>query len=417
MSVLNDQYAALRMMYGKLPVFKSRRSSLRQCNSASSLVEDHFALLLPYTLSGTVYLASSRRDDQTCWRLVTESIGTGTRGGFLVTAMSLARRHVDPVDHPRDVEPFAFVEEIVEFADLMLRRLGVAFLTRIRPGPGTLNGVSGSTLNGFPLAELKGITAPDLDTEILRAAGVRLAVNSSRPAPSYDRELDIAVRYRRRFVLHHRLLKPMLRIASRFFGETPVSEVRDEIVAHASRKGARTFLDVACGENDLCLELAIEGSLALVVGNDVAWPQVELLQTRCTDLPARCVVMFTNHDATALPFEDAIFDVSLCKNALHHVEPSEAGRLIRETVRVARRAMVVEVMNPQYESKWGRLRHQYYLRFLKDAGVKFYSRSEFFDLTDLPSRRSFYERRTVKGVYMFALFEGAGLVPSRLRYG
>jgi ubiquinone/menaquinone biosynthesis C-methylase UbiE len=46
-------------------------------------------------------------------------------------------------------------------------------------------------------------------------------------------------------------------------------------------------------------------------------------------------------DALALPFRDASFDVVGCSLFIHHLEPSEIVRFVREGLRVARHAFVI----------------------------------------------------------------------------
>src|SRR4029077_8347431 len=47
-------------------------------------------------------------------------------------------------------------------------------------------------------------------------------------------------------------------------------------------------------------------------------------------------IHFTRADAKALPFQDASFDVVTCNLTLHHFDPPEAVRALREMRRVAR---------------------------------------------------------------------------------
>jgi hypothetical protein len=79
-------------------------------------------------------------------------------------------------------------------------------------------------------------------------------------------------------------------------------------------------------------------------------------------------------------------------------------RLIDEVVRVGKRSLIVEIMDPKDEGMWGRLRHQYWVRWLHDVGEHFLSREAFADLTKLPERTEAFEMATVRGVYQFALF-------------
>ena len=116
-------------------------------------------------------------------------------------------------------------------------------------------------------------------------------------------------------------------------------------------------------------------------------------------------LLFTNNDARALPFGNRYFDFVICKNVLHHMPNLESvNRLVGETVRVGKRALIVEVMNPAYEGWFGRRRHWYYTKWLHDAGEFFLSREAFNAVTNLPERVDMFEMSTIRGVYQFALF-------------
>ena len=79
-------------------------------------------------------------------------------------------------------------------------------------------------------------------------------------------------------------------------------------------------------------------------------------------------------------------------------------KLISEIRRVGKRCVIVEVMDPQFENHWGRLRHQYFMRFLKDAGGNFLSREEFEALTKQKNINEKFELQTVRGVYQFCCY-------------
>jgi ubiquinone/menaquinone biosynthesis C-methylase UbiE len=118
------------------------------------------------------------------------------------------------------------------------------------------------------------------------------------------------------------------------------------------------FLDIACGDNELVLGVAQTDEFSLVVGNDVSWSQIQLLAQRPENAALRdhaALTLFTNHDARHLPFADTRFSVGFAKNVLHHMDGLPSVRaLVDELIRVSKVAIVVEVMDPAVESRWGR---------------------------------------------------------------
>jgi ubiquinone/menaquinone biosynthesis C-methylase UbiE len=170
-----------------------------------------------------------------------------------------------------------------------------------------------------------------------------------------------------------------------------------------------SVFDIACGENKSLVNLVKKREASTFVGNDISWSQIELVSGSFdadTFRNNQGIVFFTNHDGRRLPFADKAFDVGVCKNVLHHMpDRRSATALLRELKRVSKKALIVEVMDPKFEGgQWPRLRHSYYINFLKDAGGNFLSGDEFNSLIEEFSPRSRYDVRTIRGVYQFAIF-------------
>lgn len=53
--------------------------------------------------------------------------------------------------------------------------------------------------------------------------------------------------------------------------------------------------------------------MSLIVGNDISWSQIQFLNSKFDD------VIFTNHNAAALPFKEDSFEIAYCSNTLHHM--------------------------------------------------------------------------------------------------
>ena len=98
-------------------------------------------------------------------------------------------------------------------------------------------------------------------------------------------------------------------------------------------------LDVACGSGKLTAELArVAGSRGRVVGLDFS---PEMLAVARREHPS---IEFVEGDALHLPFEDATFDAATIAFGLRNLADPVQG--LREMIRVARRAVVLEFVRP-----------------------------------------------------------------------
>ncbi len=127
-------------------------------------------------------------------------------------------------------------------------------------------------------------------------------------------------------------LRDLARI-NRFLGGVRLS-VRS--VAPFASAGPLSILDVAAGGGDVGAALfKAAGARSRVVAADRN--PIMLAAARRVEPRLLCVAA----DARALPFRDRAFDVVHTSLFLHHLEPDEAGAVLRELRRVARRAVVV----------------------------------------------------------------------------
>ncbi len=103
----------------------------------------------------------------------------------------------------------------------------------------------------------------------------------------------------------------------------------------------RDVLDVGCGEGGLARRLAWAG--ARVVGLD---PQPAPLQRARAAEAEGPAPRYVQGAAEALPFEDAVFDVVLFFNSLHHVPVGAMDGAIEQAARVLRPAGTLYVQEP-----------------------------------------------------------------------
>lgn len=124
-----------------------------------------------------------------------------------------------------------------------------------------------------------------------------------------------------------------LRMFNRWFGG--VSTVTYMLRRIAKRHGLRelSWIDVAGSEGFMAGQTQHALAKSGIQTNPVI---VDLAPTHLSNtFPAVC------GDATALPFRDNSFDIVGCSLFLHHLEPDQIVRFVREGLRVARHAFFI----------------------------------------------------------------------------
>lgn len=105
-----------------------------------------------------------------------------------------------------------------------------------------------------------------------------------------------------------------------------------EIFGGYALSGDLDVLDVGCGTGEITARLAELYPLAQLVGVDLIERHLAIGRERCSAFGSR--VVFREADAFALPFQDASFDLLVCRHMLQAVP--RPGEAMAEMVRVLR---------------------------------------------------------------------------------
>lgn len=278
-----------------------------------------------------------------------------------------------------DVSPIA---AIAHAAGGVERRGGIACLAR-------LVDIDAAAPTGAAFIEWSTVLDAGMP-ELHRAILVQL--KPPQPAPggiASEHEIRAVAGRPLQHRLHRLLVRPLI---------APLSSrpLRRRVLAHCD--GARSVLDVSCGDDELILALARPGRLC--VANDVTAAQLRAVAAR----DAERGVVFSLHDATELPFTQR-FDVALCKNTTHHLDVGQVTRLFGHLRRLADRVVFVDIVDVA-ASRRARAWNAYYRRVLGDQGHSFLSQQAFYDLVTagFPDHRLITDHvDTVKGRYAIAV--------------
>ena len=125
-------------------------------------------------------------------------------------------------------------------------------------------------------------------------------------------------------VLYHRLLDPLIMPA------------RNLIVEKVPENSS--VLDIGCGTGALCFDLKRKKNCS-VVGIDLSNKMLAFAQASNTYED----VLFLHRDATDMSeFSDNVFDYAIIMNVIHEMYPEIQTKLLKEAVRVSKKALLYD---------------------------------------------------------------------------
>ena len=115
---------------------------------------------------------------------------------------------------------------------------------------------------------------------------------------------------------------------------------------HPAGRGA--VLDVGCGTGEITERLADKFKDATFVGIDLEQPHLDRAAARCARFGSR--VRFQTGDALAMPFDEATFDLVVCRHLIQAVP--DASRAIAEMKRVLKPGGRLHIIAEDYGMLW-----------------------------------------------------------------
>jgi len=195
-----------------------------------------------------------------------------------------------------------------------------------------------------------------------------------------DEEISTYVDYRKRYVIHNKFIKRLLltdkRKKQKRFECLIKSLLGDDI---------QSIIDVSCGDNSFIFDLGKKQNIPIVVGNDISWDQLERLRQKLLNQNYNKNVLFTNHNVASLPFVENAFDVSYCRNTLHHMPSLESQRSLLDSMfQVSKKLILIEIEDPKENGKgFPFYLHKWWFKgFLKDRGNIYLTKTAFENLVN-----------------------------------
>ena len=165
----------------------------------------------------------------------------------------------------------------------------------------------------------------------------------------------------------------------------------------------KTIIDVTCGDNEDIFK--VSSNAELVVGNDINLYQLNKVNKDYNN------VYYTNNNLLDFPYKDNSFDVSYCKNTLHHLNGNgELKKAFDSLYSISKKIIIIEIEDPKKVGGLSKfLNKNLYTKYLKDAGKSFLSFDEFKSSIDESFSKKcnieYSSFENVLGQYMIAVIE------------
>ena len=182
----------------------------------------------------------------------------------------------------------------------------------------------------------------------------------------YDDEYVLLEKYKKRYLFYQNVIKKYF-LTDKKRKKAEYMNLLRELIGNKANK----IIDVSCGDND---DLFVTfNDREIVVGNDINLYHLKMNNNIHKDS------IFTNDNILDFSFSENFFDVSYCKNTLHHLKNlDEYNVALKNMLKISKKCIVVEIENPQITGGFPKFLNKYlYIKFLKDAGKKFISSDEF----------------------------------------
>ncbi len=259
--------------------------------------------------------------------------------------------------------------------------------------------VKGSFIKGFPPNEIPQPPSRETFERVVKWF-------DSKDYSTYFNEIFTQHEVMQRYVFHQNFVNPIFKGISYILGKYSIAAVKQNIINIIGN--SNSCLDVACGNDKGIFQIL--KNVPLVVANDISIDQISYMESEYNKshkhLPKAHTILFTNHDCLDLPFRNNAFDIALCRNLLHHITSADDLKALLDNLeRVAKRVLIVEIHDPSKENLWSKIRHLYYMKFLRDEGKHFYDKVDFEKVLLSrfhPNKVKFSYFPTIRGEYMFA---------------
>jgi len=206
-------------------------------------------------------------------------------------------------------------------------------------------------------------------------------------------EISMSQKNIKRYKIHENFIKKYI-LTEKLRKKKEFFDLLNELIPNK-----KTIIDVSCGSNSDVFKIAKQKNYELIVGNDICLNYLNLNEDKN--------VIYTNDDVEINDIKENSYDVSFCKNTMHHMNDlNRINILLNFLKRISDTIIIVEIKDPREEGGLPTfLNKNLYTRFLKDVGTCYLNNEQFKEVIERNfenEKIEYKEFKNVLGTYMVA---------------
>ncbi len=207
------------------------------------------------------------------------------------------------------------------------------------------------------------------------------------------KEIIMSQKYIKRYKFHEKYIKKYI-LTDKKRKKEEFKELLNRLIPNKN-----SIIDVSCGDNSDIFEIAKKKKYDIIVGNDIC---LNYLKTQNNNY-----VIYTNDNVELNGIKSNSYDVSFCKNTLHHMNNlTNINSVLEFLDRISNEIIIVEILNPMEYKGLPRFLNKYlYTKFLRDVGNCYLNENQIKSIIDnkFNDRKIIYETFTnILGTYIVA---------------
>jgi len=182
------------------------------------------------------------------------------------------------------------------------------------------------------------------------------------------REMSMSEKYIKRYIIHEKIIKKYI------LTDKKRKKKEFKNLLHYLIPEKNSIIDVSCGDNSDVFEIASKMDFKTIVGNDISINYFKEMKSKN--------IIFTNENVEMNNFKDNSFDVSYCKNTLHHMNNlTNINNILNFLKRISKEIIIIEIEDPTNSKGLPKFLNKYlYSLYLKDAGKCYLNSTQFKDI-------------------------------------
>ena len=207
-------------------------------------------------------------------------------------------------------------------------------------------------------------------------------------------------KYINRYKFHEKVLKKYI------FTEKKRCKEEFHQILYELLPNKKSIIDVSCGDNSDIFIIAKKKEFNTIVGNDICLNYLNLNKDD--------KIIYTNDNIELNKIKESSYDVSFCKNTLHHLNNlTNINNALKFLDKISNYIIIVEIMNPKEYKGLPKFLNKYlYTSFLKDVGNCYLNEEQFINVVNSNFTNHIIEYKTFKnilGTYKIAKISKKGV--------